>query len=79
VRRLAFYFAREDDASAARTALREEKAVDEDQVALAPLVVDREEGTILAIAADTDRRPEILDVAERHGGRLVADIPDERF
>lgn len=48
-----------------------------DGLAMAPLAYEGESGTIVALSIAADQRERVIDAAARHGGRLVADIPNE--
>ena len=77
MRTLAFYFEREQAARAVLATLRSDHGLDHGQGDVAPLVIEGQEGTILAMSIQPEIQPRIVLLAKRHGGRLVADVPEE--
>lgn len=73
-RTIAFYFAEGGAADAMLNSLRDHGF--DGAPSLAPVVVDGDEGTILALSVDADAQPEAERLARAHGGVMVADIPD---
>lgn len=77
MRTLAFYFEREQAAKAVLATLRSDHGLGQGEVDVAPLVMEGQEGTILALSIQPEIQPRVVLLAERHGGRLVADVPEE--
>jgi hypothetical protein len=76
MRVLAFFFAAQDGARAAERVLQRSDIV-MTQMDVAPLVVDGREGTVLALTVADTHQAATVAVAERHGGRLVVDVPEQ--
>ena len=74
LRALAFYFTNESAAQGMYDALPTH-GVAPDRAAVAPLVIDRVEGTVVAFMADDGQLDAVVALATKHGGRLVADVP----
>jgi len=77
MRTIAFYFDSEQQAREVLATLRSDHGLHEDQVDVAPLVIEGQEGTILALSIRREVQPQIIQVAGREGGRLIADVPEE--
>ena len=77
LRIVAFYFPREAEARDALSLIEPQLTRPSESVNVAPLVVDEVEGTILALTIDDGHLTEMLDLAGEHGGRLVANVPEE--
>jgi hypothetical protein len=75
LRTLAFFFDRDSAAISARAELAESD--EPDRLSIAPLAYEGESGTIVALSIAADERERVVAAATRHGGRLVADIPNE--
>jgi hypothetical protein len=73
-RALAFYFAAETEARPVLERLLNGLGFTESHLGVAPLVIDRVEGTVLAITAGAEKVDSIVALAEQHGGWLVADV-----
>jgi hypothetical protein len=74
---LAFFFADEEAAAAADAALRTRLELTNGGVRRAPLAVDGEEGTVVALSVKSASLDSVVGLAGEYGGRLVADIPEE--
>jgi hypothetical protein len=77
LRTLAFFFESDSAAASARPELDGSDGVPARDIETAPLVVEGQEGTILALSVEVDARDVVMDAAVQHGGRLVADIPED--
>ena len=74
LRALAFYFADESAAKDVHDSLPD-CGIDKAEAAVAPLVVNRVDGIVLALTADDQALPAVIALAEQGGGQLVADVP----
>jgi len=75
MRTVAFLFPRDHVAEAALTAIREEGFIG--PVEIAAVSIDGEDGRILGLTVDDDALDSVVEVAQRCGGRMVADVPEE--
>jgi hypothetical protein len=75
MRTVAIHFARDQAAQAALTAIRSSGF--NGPAEIASVSVDGEEGRILGLTVDDSTLPNIVEVAERLGGQIVADVPEE--
>ena len=76
MRVLAFFFAEPGAAREARLAIEPAKEVTT-PMDVAPLVVDEEQGTLLALTVAETHFDATLDIALEHGGSLVVDVPED--
>ena len=74
---VAFLFAGDDVAESAIAQMRADHWINGVGVATAPLSVDGVDGTIVALPIELGARDGLVAVAAKHGGRLVADVPEE--
>jgi hypothetical protein len=73
-RTIAFYFAQGGAATETLDSLRSHGV--DGSPSTAPVVIDGDEGIILAVSVDARAQAEVERLARAHGGVMVADIPD---
>ncbi len=67
---------READAAGALFDLRRDFGLSDDQIAVSPVAVEGEPGTIVAFSSNAEGQAATAEVVLRHGGRIVADVPE---
>ena len=76
LRTVAFYFSTQAAAEAAQIQL-DERITQHLAIEVAPLVVEGQDGTILALNVHDRDHASLVQIAERLGGRIVADVNEE--
>ena len=77
MRTVAFYFAAQSAALSAHAELRSANGLVPGEVEVAPLVVDGQNGSVVAFVIEDSDVSQVVDIASRHDGRLVVDVPEE--
>jgi hypothetical protein len=77
MRILAFHFTDGEAAEATMAQLSTEFEGEALDVRTAGVVVDGIEGIVLGVTVEADTRAPLIKLASSHGGRLVADVPEE--
>jgi hypothetical protein len=75
MRTVAFHFSRDQAAQAALRAIQEDGF--NGPVEVAAVSIDGEDGRILGLTAEDNTLANVVEVARRFGGRIVADVPEE--